>query len=126
MHLPGHEDVIRELLRVTKPGGLVIFDIRNTRSLNRISYPLRRMAQRLQGRKPWYLWYATVDQVAEIARANGARAEQMRGIFPLKPNRLPQPFMPLLRSLENTREGSFWKRIGHIQMVALRKEGGAA
>jgi hypothetical protein len=34
--------------------------------------------------------------------------------------------MPLIRSLENTREGSFWKRIGHIQMVALRKEGGAA
>lgn len=126
MHLPGHEDVLKELLRVTKPGGLVIFDIRNARSLNRMSYPLRRAAQRLQGRKPWYLWYSTVDQVAEFARANGASAEHMRGIFPLKPNRLPEPFMPLLRSLERAPEGSLRKRVGHIQMIALRKDAGTA
>jgi ubiquinone/menaquinone biosynthesis C-methylase UbiE len=49
MHLPEHDAALLELLRVVKPGGLVIFDIRNRHSLNRISYPFRRAAQRLQG-----------------------------------------------------------------------------
>jgi SAM-dependent methyltransferase len=126
MHLPGHEDVLLELLRVTKPGGLVVFDIRNARSLNHFSYPFRRLAQRLLGRKPWYLWYATVDEVSAFARAHGAGAEHLHGIFPLKPNKLPASFLPLLRWLETAPEHSFRRRAGHIQMIALRKDAGVA
>lgn len=126
MHLPEHEGAIRELLRVVKPGGRVIFDIRNSASLNRLSYPLRRFAQAVQGRDPWYVWYSTVAEIQDFAAENGAALDAARGMFPLKPNRLPVVLMPAVRAMERGAEGSFFKRHGHIQMIALRKAGGGA
>ncbi len=82
MHLPEHDAALREMLRVIKPGGLVIFDIRNRRSLNRISYPLRRTAQRLQGRQAWTVWYATVDEIAAFATATTRNSMLPGACFP--------------------------------------------
>lgn len=126
MHLPEREDALRELLRVVKPGGRVIFDIRNSASLNRLSYPLRRLAQSVQGRDPWYVWYSSVGEIGAFAAENGARVDATRGMFPLKPNRLPGVLMPAVRAMERGAEGSFFKRHGHIQMIALRKAGAGA
>ncbi len=122
MHLPDYLKAIDELLRVVRPGGHVVFDIRNSQSLNRVAYPLRRAAQRVKGKDPWYVWYSTRREIAAIAEARGARVTEVRGMFPIKPNNVPDVAMPLIRWLSREPRRSFLAPVGHIQMICITKD----
>lgn len=125
MHLPEHAEAVRELIRVVKPGGRVIFDIRNTTSLNRISYPFRRLMQRVQGRDPWYVWYTTPQGLAQLVMPMRGRVTRVRGLFPFKPNKVGSAGMGLIKAMESGDDNAWIRRFGHIQMMQVTKEANA-
>jgi hypothetical protein len=78
--------------------------------------------QSVMGRKPWYVWYSTPEEVEAIVRPCSGHVVQRVGMFPVKPNTLPGAAVPLLKWLESAEEDSLRKRVGHIQLMVVERQ----
>jgi len=121
MHLPEHEKALKEFIRVLKPGGLLIFDIRNKLSFHHLFYPLRILKKIFEGKDPWYVWYSNIKEIENLAFKNQCYLSNSIGRLIIKPNQRHRIFVYLLEKLEKLGPKNWYRNFGHLILIKLRK-----
>jgi len=89
--------MIREMIRVTKPGGLVLVEFVNRQR------PFRRKSKSVR---------LSFSQIAKVARADNCRVESRRGILVFSQtvlNKIPRILLPVWGTVERLAARVFWR-----------------
>ena len=113
-HIPQYKSVIKEMVRVTKPGGKIIIDFPNKKSISYLSTQIR-----LRKGKIVYYNFFTLNNIKKIAEQFNLKIEKIEVSFLISPNIFPSSMLgvPIFLNKLNF----LLRRFGYVYYVRFLK-----
>lgn len=114
-HIPQYKNVIREMIRVCKPQGILIMDFPNKHSLTYLPTKIRVFFKRLR-----WLNLFSKKEIQKIAKNNNLEILDYDNTVIITPHKFPDFSMPLIKKIDKFLY-KFFKQFGYLHYVKFRK-----